>query len=97
MARGTHLTSDEAERILEILGTEIFRDDEGVSGIIWIDEMRVLYPSFRDDGSGAFPGNTGNQFRRLLHLEFDEFERLKQGEMEREEFLRLVTPRIPEE
>lgn len=88
------LNRRQADRIFRILRVQHRPSTHHVAGLLVIDEARVLRVHY-SRGTGDFPLPMVHRFRTSLHLDVDEFRRLRDGKMDRAEYLAIVKPRLP--
>lgn len=87
------LTLREAERIFNVLRVVPRKSTRHVSGTFVVDGIRSLvlhYPH----GRGEMPPAVVHKFRRSLHLNVEEFLRLRDGDMTRDEYVKLLLARL---
>ena len=88
------VTRRDAERIFNKLDVEPVASSHHVTAYIVVGGMRVLRVHY-SFGRGPMPPSIGHKFRRSLHLSVDEFVRLRDCPMSREEYFTLLLDRIP--
>ena len=90
---GLQLKKQEAERIFTKLSIKEKKDSHHVRGFICINGIKVL-PIFYSHGHGEMPGKIPEKFRKSLMLNHEEFIRLKECPMSKEEYYKLLEFRI---
>jgi len=90
---GLQLKKQEAEKIFKKLGVNEKTDSHHVRGFICVNGIKVL-PVFYSHGNGDMPGKIPEKFRKSLLLNHDEFMRLKECPMRKEEYYSLLEKRI---
>jgi len=87
------LKKQEAERIFTKLGIEFKKDGHHVRGFICINGKKVI-PVYFSHGHGDMPGRIPEKFRKSFMLDSEEFIRLRDCPMSKEEYYSLLAKRV---
>ena len=79
--------------IFSILKVVPRRSSHHVAGYVEIDETKVLLVHY-SRGRSEMPEVVGHRFRKSLHLNVNEFIRLRDGDMTRDQYIEIVKARL---